>query len=120
MGVVTRILYKEGGREVLVAETRTEDSVYDGKEIVQTFDLPDVRLWSPEKPQMYLARTVVEGADGTRDTYETPFGVRSAEFRPDGFYLNGKKTFLKGVPSAAATTRPPRNSWTCATAWASW
>ena len=97
VSIVTRILYKEGGREVLVAETRTEDSVYDGKEIVQTFDLPDVRLWSPEKPQMYVARTVVEGADGTRDTYETPFGVRSAEFRPDGFYLNGTKTFLKGV-----------------------
>ena len=43
---------------------------------------------------MYIARTIVEGQ---ADFYETPFGIRSAEFRADGFYLNGVKTFLKGV-----------------------
>ena len=26
--------------------------------------------------------------------YDTPFGIRSASFRPDGFYLNGEKIFI--------------------------
>ncbi len=99
--ITTRILYKEykPGKiiEHVVAESRNIERVYDGKEVIQTFDLADVRLWSPEQPQMYLARTVVEGAEGTRDVYETPFGVRSAQFKADGFYLNGSRTFLKGV-----------------------
>ena len=31
------------------------------------------------------------------DTVEQRFGFRTAEFRADGFYLNGKKTFLRGL-----------------------
>jgi len=99
--VSTRILYKEfqPGKviEHVVAESINVEQVYEGRQVIQTFDLLDVRLWSPEHPQMYLARTVVEGADGTKDIYETPFGVRTAVFKADGFYLNGVKTFLKGV-----------------------
>ncbi len=95
--VTTRILYKVKNVEYVVAESRNVERVYDGREVIQTFDLLDARLWSPENPQMYVARTVVEGEDGTKDTYETPFGIRTAEFKADGFYLNGTKTFLKGV-----------------------
>ena len=58
VSIVTRILYKEGGREVLVAETRTEANLRR-PQFVQTFDLPDVAPLEPEKPQMYIARTVV-------------------------------------------------------------
>ena len=100
--ITTRILYKEElpGKivEHIVAETRSVEQIYDGRTIVQTFSLDDPRLWTPEKPQMYIARTTVE-ADGANpaETYETPFGIRTAEFRADGFYLNGVKTFLKGV-----------------------
>ena len=99
--ISTRILYREhlSGKiiEHVVADSRNVEQIYDGREVIQTFDLSGARLWSPENPQMYLARTVVESADGTRDVYETPFGIREAEFRADGFYLNGVKTFLKGV-----------------------
>ena len=81
----------------VLAETRSIEVIRDGKEVRKTFDLPSVRLWSPESPEMYLARTVVETSDGTTDTYETPFGIRRAEWKEDGFYLNGEKTFLRGV-----------------------
>ena len=96
--ITTRILYKEElpGKVVehIVAETRSVEQVYDGRTVVQTFDIEDPRLWTPENPQMYIARTVIEGE---ADVYETPFGIRSAEFRADGFFLNGERTFLKGV-----------------------
>ena len=100
--ITTRLLYKEElpGKivEHIVAETRSVEQIYAGRTIVQTFDLENPRLWTPDSPQMYIARTTVE-ADGAdvAETYETPFGIRSAEFRADGFYLNGEKTFLKGV-----------------------
>ena len=94
--ISTRILYREGNTEFIVAETRSVIEAWDGRTEVQDFEIVNPRLWSPENPQMYLARTVVETED-TRDVYETPFGIRNAEFRPDGFYLNGVKTFLRGV-----------------------
>ena len=97
----TRILYKETqpGRiiEHVVADTRSFEQIYDGRTVRQTFRVDDVRLWSPESPQMYLARTTVIAEDGTEDVYETPFGIRSTQWKADGFYLNGKRTFLKGV-----------------------
>jgi len=100
--LTTRILYKDPVKdgvqvEHVVAETRSVAEIYDGRTVMQDFLLENPRIWSPETPHMYVARTVVEAEDGTKDTYETPFGVRTAEFRADGFYLNGKKTFLKGV-----------------------
>ena len=59
-----------------------------------TFDNP--RLWSPEQPNLYdLAITVTNGT--WRDTVRQKIGFRKAEFREDGFYLNGKKRKLRGV-----------------------
>ena len=94
--ISTRILYKEGNAEYVVAETRSVIEAWDGRTEVQDFEIINPRLWSPENPQMYIARTVVE-TEHTKDVYETPFGIRKAEWRPDGFYLNGRHTFLKGV-----------------------
>jgi beta-galactosidase len=56
------------------------------------------KLWSPENPVLYqsLSRLYYNGA--LKDEYETRFGIRSIEIRPnDGFYLNGVKTYFKGV-----------------------
>lgn len=90
-----------GGRrqriERVLAETRSYEMIADGLTVPQTFDVKDIVLWTPERPRLYLARTSVKAPDGTEALYETPFGIRTAEFRPDGFYLNGEKTFLKGV-----------------------
>ncbi len=90
-----------GGRrqriERVLAETRSYEMIADGLTVPQTFDVKDIVLWTPERPRIYLARTTVKAPDGTEALYETPFGIRTAEFRSDGFYLNGEKTFLKGV-----------------------
>ena len=92
---------RRNGEDVVVnrvlAETRSIERILDGKTVWQTFDLEGVRLWNPDDPAMYLARTTVETPDEVLDTYETPFGIRRAEWRPDGFYLNDEKTFLRGV-----------------------
>ena len=79
------------------AETRSVELIQDGKTVIQTFDIPQVLRWDPETPVLYVARTVVACEDTILDQYDTPFAFRAAEWKSDGFYLNGEKTFLKGV-----------------------
>lgn len=83
--------------DVLVASSESGSQVYDGRVVCQEFTIPAPERWSPDSPVLYCARTTVTAQDGTTDTYDTPFGIREALFKADGFYLNGKKTFLKGV-----------------------
>ena len=82
--IVRQDRYKRDGEEVvvdrIVAETRSIERIVDGKTVWQTFDLEDARLWSPDDPTMYIARTSVETPDEVLDRYETPFGVRLAEW----------------------------------------
>lgn len=76
----------------------TVEDVTDGKTVEQVFRIPKARLWSVEDPYIQeLTTAVVNVATGEREVYKTPFGIRKAEWLPDGFYLNGQKTFLKGV-----------------------
>jgi beta-galactosidase len=65
----------------------------NGEEAV-TLCVPEAQPWSNEDPTRYLCR-VTYLASG--DQKEVLFGFRTAQFRPDGFYLNGKKTFLRGL-----------------------
>jgi len=71
--------------------------ITDGQVITQEFTIGEPQLWSPESPVLYYAYTTVDTELGTEEEYLTPFGIRTSEFRPDGYYLNGQKTFLKGV-----------------------
>ena len=90
--VITRIC--DGGRELACATS--EGPVYNGRVLTQHFQLDRPTLWEPGNPVMYVAETTVESEEGT-SLYRTFFGFRDAQWRPDGFYLNGEKTFLKGV-----------------------
>ena len=81
----------------VVARARKQVQVYDGCPVDQTFLLENPLYWSPDSPSLYVARTTVSARDGKADTYDTVFGIRSSEWKPDGYYLNGAKTFLRGV-----------------------
>jgi beta-galactosidase len=59
-----------------------------------TIDLPSARPWTVDEPNLYRCRvTLTEGGD----SQETTFGFRTAQFKADGFYLNGEKVFLRGL-----------------------
>lgn len=61
-------------------------------------NLPDAKPWSVDSPMLYRCSVRLITADGRLlDCQETTFGFRTAEFKADGFYLNGKKTFLRGL-----------------------
>ena len=58
-----------------------------------------VRLWSPEDPALYTVRTelIDTALNETIDRVDVRFGFRFAEFKADGFYLNGQKTKIVGL-----------------------
>ncbi len=60
--------------------------------------IPSPKLWSLDKPQRYVVVTSVSQNGKLVDAYETPFGIRTAEFTVDkGFFLNGQHVKLNGV-----------------------
>ena len=55
-------------------------------------------LWSVDDPYLYTLVTKIIRNGKCIDTYETPFGIRTIEFRADsGFYLNGEHVRINGV-----------------------
>ena len=64
---------------------------------VITIDCPDVKPWSIEHPVLYTCRVSLLKVGRVMDVQQVRIGFRTAEFKADGFYLNGKKTFLRGL-----------------------
>lgn len=64
----------------------------------QEFMVTSPSIWDIDKPNLYKAVTNVYVKDQLMDVYETSFGIREVEFTQEqGFLLNGRKVFLKGV-----------------------
>ena len=56
------------------------------------------QLWSPETPNLYIARTRVRKGAEVIDEVSTRFGIRSIDYSPEhGFRLNGQPRKFKGV-----------------------
>lgn len=64
---------------------------------IVTLSCPGVKPWDTEHPIRYTCRVSLVKEGVTLDVQKVKFGFRTAEFRADGFYLNGKKTFLRGL-----------------------
>lgn len=59
--------------------------------------ITDVELWNPEEPRLYILKTELLMGGVQVDSHQIRIGFREAVFRPDGFYLNGKKRKLRGL-----------------------
>ncbi|MGA3288600.1 MAG: beta-galactosidase GalB [Bacteroidota bacterium] len=76
---------------VQISAGRTEKS---GTEIV----IQNPKLWNPESPNLYQAKTYIQQNRRIVDSTSTVFGIRTVQFTPDnGFVLNGKRVQIKGV-----------------------
>ena len=65
--------------------------------VTQEITLRNPKRWSCETPHLYSLKTSLLQGGTVLDTKETSFGVRLAEWKADGFYLNGKRVQIKGV-----------------------
>ncbi len=77
------VTFKAGERKIVIARSEM---------------IKNIKLWDFENPNLYKIKTVVCTKDGTTiDENVSTFGFRSAQFKLDGFYLNGVKALLDGA-----------------------
>lgn len=80
-----------GDREIPLTEASASDSLT----LEGYVESPS--LWHIDTPNLYLIRTELFDGEELLDTHEVKVGFRSAEFRTDGFYLNGEKLKIRGL-----------------------
>ncbi|MFA6675972.1 MAG: glycoside hydrolase family 2 TIM barrel-domain containing protein [Bacteroidales bacterium] len=66
-------------------------------EFVENIEIAHPDLWSPDEPNLYTVKTVVLSGGQEVDTEKSHFGIREFEYKNHNIYINGVKTFLRGV-----------------------
>ncbi|WP_179950053.1 glycoside hydrolase family 2 TIM barrel-domain containing protein [Lutibacter citreus] len=87
------------GKGSSVSIQKKELKVSAGKNLVNTqlLSVSNPKLWNTDTPNMYTVVSTITLKGKVVDTYTTPFGIRSLETNDQGFFLNGKSTYVKGV-----------------------
>lgn len=82
----------------LAASTAASGCVKAGrdKNFTQTFQVDRPKLWHPDHPYLYSLRTRVFTQGRLVDEVTTRIGIRTFEFKPDGFFINGERYFSIG------------------------
>ncbi len=95
--VLEQIIDKDG-KVVASAETKGAEIAPGQTGIVaSTLSLPHPKMWDMDTPNLYTARSTVKLDGKTVDVKDTSFGVRTVEWKPEGFFLNGRRVQLNGV-----------------------
>lgn len=91
-------LSKEGRT---IAEVRKPLSGSEAKsEKRKTLEFPELEgilLWDVEAPELYDLEVVLEEGGREVDRIGERIGFREARFKPEGFFLNGRRLFLRGL-----------------------
>ena len=96
-----RVLDKEGdcvAQTAVVAQEADKQEMEGFSVWTAALKAAGVTPWTCETPALYtLETTLYDDAMQPLDTVNTRFGFRTAVFQKDGFYLNGTRTFLRGL-----------------------
>ena len=91
-----KVEYNKVGGDAKVSQKLLFNNVVVWESEVDEFKIDNPKLWDIKEPHLYTLVTTIENKDG-KEEYKTRFGFRSAIFKQDGFYLNGKKIKLVGL-----------------------
>ena len=87
-------IYDAEGKQVGVEKTLTQF----GNEFEQNIKVKNPKLWSPENPYLYSAKSQLFVGEVLKDEISTRFGIRDIKYEPNkGFSLNGEVRKFKGV-----------------------
>ncbi|MBR3296241.1 MAG: glycoside hydrolase family 2 protein [Firmicutes bacterium] len=65
--------------------------------VTVTMDAARVLPWDVDSPNLFILKTQLLRGSEIIDEHSARIGFRDAEFRADGFYLNGRKLKLRGL-----------------------
>lgn len=95
--VTIRCTVRSQGSVVHVSTEQMELSGERRQEETFAFSISGVQLWQPDDPMLYDLALELIYDEVVVDKYDVRIGFRSAEFRADGFYLNGKNIKIRGL-----------------------
>ena len=83
----------------LVRDLSTDEAVNQGyfEEGIAEFKINNVKRWDIKSPNLYAIECTLVVDDEKMDTKKATFGCRTAEFRAEGFFLNGVRVRLMGL-----------------------
>jgi len=95
--VVRTILIDPAGAVVAQADSAPA-TLAAGKDqhLEQELTVAKPRLWHPDHPALYRLVSEVRTAGRTVDRQEIRIGIRRIEFKPEGFFINGERLYLRG------------------------
>lgn len=94
-----------GGASVAQRESTAAESVSEpvrlgpgeDREVTQDLRVLSPALWSPRTPGLHELRTEIVEGGAVVDAELTRIGIRRIEISPEGFRINGERTFLRGT-----------------------
>lgn len=96
--VVKTAIHDATGNAVAELSSESTCSASNKTETAQDLTVSDPQRWDIDRPYLYEVVTQIVVGDETVDTYRTPLGIRTVEFKADeGFFLNGRRVPIQGV-----------------------
>lgn len=90
------LIDQEGNSFVKVSESVSIGADRDN-ELVLTLEVKKPKLWGPQHPNLYTLITELVENGIVVDREKQKIGFKNIEFKGQDLYLNGEKTFLRGV-----------------------
>jgi beta-galactosidase len=86
----------QGGKAFFQVLDKSQKEIVRGQLDKAELTVPNPLLWSEKHPYLYTLKAQLLDGGKTVDEAEVRFGIRSLSYSPKGFFVNGKKTLLKG------------------------
>ena len=90
-------LWKDGKLVASILSKKTTLEANGNTEVVEKINVESPDLWSPKSPSLYTLKTKIVSNGQEIDREENRIGIRKINFIENEFYINGEKTFLRGV-----------------------
>ncbi len=82
----------------IVGEKTAYYNLASNKQLIDSIVVPDVMLWSAEKPNLYTVEVIQRDGNGKEEmAFSTKYGFRDIKIKNSLLYVNGKRVMLKGV-----------------------
>ena len=95
---VKTAIHDATGNIVAELSTARSCSASAQTETAQKLTVPNPKRWDIDSPYLYQIVTQIIVGTETVDTYRTPLGIRTVQFKADaGFFLNGRHVPIQGV-----------------------
>lgn len=105
--IISEMNLSKAAEDVIIRQSIREKGTSDykllgesrgsGMRVELRFPIEKAKLWDVENPNCYEVKTELVLGGETLDEQVVVTGFRSAVFKEDGFYLNGKKLKLRGL-----------------------